>query len=245
MAPDTPNSRLGPRPEGDTTDRTRPQRKRTSFAREPEDEQLTIAATEVSIGAAPEQEFFIPVHGQVRLTPPEVRVVNHPAFQRLADVYQLGQVHLVFRGATHRRIEHALGTLYVAQLIIEHLELNRRTMSVSLGAKWKNDAALTVAEICMIRLAALLHDVGHIPAGHTLEDELGLLPHHDELKRFELVLDRTAWHGRAEEPLRTLVDSAYGDELRAAGVTASPTAVVLAIMTKEPPEQTDMNPLRV
>src|SRR5260370_26313716 len=127
MARDTPNSRLEARPEGDTTGRTRPPRKRTSFVREPEDEQLTIAATEVSIGAAPEQEFFIPVHVQVRLTPPEVRVVNHPAFQRLADVYQLRQVHLVCRAATHRRIVHPRATLYADQPTLDHLERKRRT----------------------------------------------------------------------------------------------------------------------
>src|SRR5207245_9288529 len=74
----------------------RANRKHTSTKDEPGIEQLTIAATDTAVGAAPEQEFFIPVHGQVRLTPPEVRVVNHPAFQRLADVYQLGQVHYVF-----------------------------------------------------------------------------------------------------------------------------------------------------
>jgi len=245
MAPGTPNSRLGPRPEGDTTGKTRAERKRTSFAQEPRSEQLTMPATEVSIGAAPEQEFFIPVHGQVRLTPPEVRVVNHPAFQRLADVYQLGQVHLVFRGATHRRIEHALGTLYVAQLIIEHLELNRRTMSVPLGAKWKNDAALTVAEICMIRLAALLHDVGHIPAGHTLEDELGLLPHHDAPRRLGLVVDRTLWHGKSGDTLRAVIDSAYKGVFKAEGINESPTSVVLAIVAKDPPDLDVNFPLRV
>lgn len=46
------------------------------------------------------QEFHIPVSEHVRLWPTEVLIVDHPAFARLADVYQLGQAHLVYRGAT-------------------------------------------------------------------------------------------------------------------------------------------------
>jgi HD superfamily phosphohydrolase len=247
VAQNSPNRRSGDEAidEARSSTTRRGNRKQIPSEEAADIEQLTIGATEVSIGASPEQEFFIPVHGQVRLTPPEVRVVNHSAFQRLADVYQLGQVHYVFRGATHRRIEHALGTLYVAQLIIEHLDLNHRTMTRVSGANWQNDLSLTVAERCMIRLAALLHDVGHIPAGHTLEDELGLLPHHDELRRLELVLDRPAWHGTAEETLRSVINSAYGRELRAAGIIDSPVAVFLSITAKDPPRLSDPNALRV
>src|SRR6202035_4784527 len=63
------------------------------------------------------QEFFLPIWGPVRLTAAELRLVDHPAFARLGDIYQLGQTYLVFRGATHKRWEHALGTMHAAQVI--------------------------------------------------------------------------------------------------------------------------------
>jgi uncharacterized protein len=195
----------------------------------------TTGTLQGASGLTAEQEFFIPVHGQVRLTESEVEIVNHPAFQRMADVYQLGQVHFVFRGATHRRFEHALGTLHVAQMMIEQIEANRRNLRAPAESRWQYDKALTVVETSMIRLAALLHDLGHLPAGHTLEDELGLLPKHDEMRRLELVLDRANWHGRHTTTLRQLIDSSYRGKLEAEAIGVAPTAVVLAIVAKDAP----------
>ena len=54
---------------------------------------------------ADRQEIFLPVSGFVWLHPEEISVVNHPAFQRLGRIYQLGQSYVVFRGATHKRLE--------------------------------------------------------------------------------------------------------------------------------------------
>jgi hypothetical protein len=56
-------------------------------------------------------ETLLPVSGMVRLSRRELDVIDHPAFQRLFEIYQLGQTHLVYRGATHTRGEHAIGTL--------------------------------------------------------------------------------------------------------------------------------------
>ena len=64
---------------------------------------------------AERQELFLPVSGFVWFYPEEVKVINHPAFQRLGRINQLGQAYLVFRGATHKRIEHALGAVHIAQ----------------------------------------------------------------------------------------------------------------------------------
>src|SRR5260370_9005700 len=87
----------------------------------------------------------------------------------------------------------------------------------------------------MIRLAAPLHDVGHIPAGPTLEDELGLLPHHDAPRRLGLVVDRRSWHGKTGDTLRAEIDAAYGAVLKAERTNESPTSVLLAIATKHRP----------
>jgi hypothetical protein len=75
------------------------------------------------------QEFCIPIHGLVRLHEDALPIVNHPAFQHLRYVYQLGQTFLVYPGATHSRLEHALGTRAVVDLIIQALKLNSESES--------------------------------------------------------------------------------------------------------------------
>lgn len=119
------------------------------------------------------QEFFIPLSGFVWLNPQEVQVVDHPAFQRLGRIYQLGQVHLVYRGATHKRMEHALGALHMVQRMIGAID---RTSSEAKERSGEQNYAFGVPlnknEKRFVRLGALLHDIGHIAAGHTVEDEL-------------------------------------------------------------------------
>ncbi len=120
---------------------------------------------------AERQEFFIPVSEFVCLFPEEVKIVNHPAFQRLGRIYQLGQTHLVYRGATHKRLEHALGALHIVQRMIEAVRHNSDKAVLRAGAA---GAPLSKSEERFTRLGALRHDIGHIAAGHTIEDELGL-----------------------------------------------------------------------
>jgi HD superfamily phosphohydrolase len=182
----------------------------------------------------PVQEFFIPVHKFVRLTHREVEVVDHPAFQRLGHVFQLGHTYLVYRGATHLRHEHALGTLHVAQMIINALSRNTRSAPQSeKTGPWRIDDVLAPPEVALIRLGALLHDIGHLPAGHTFEDELGLFSKHDSIERLELVLDRTVWNGREGGSLRTLLDDRYSPELEALEVDATATELLLALIASD------------
>jgi len=150
------------------------------------------------------KETLLPVTGMVRLSRRELRVIDHPAFQRLFEIYQLGLAYLVYRGATHMRGEHAIGTLEEATKLAEASRRNAGSADVTPGNDWQPAEPLSNVELSFVRLAALLHDVGHISAGHTLEDELGLLSHHDADARIEMVLDKTTWH---ERPYRPLLDS--------------------------------------
>lgn len=105
-----------------------------------------------------------PVHkADIRLSSYEVRIINTRAFQRLRGIKQLGPCELVWHGATHTRFQHSIGTLYVAQRIIDHITSSRHS-------------ALHFSQIIIIRLLALLHDIGHIPFGHTIEDERPAIP---------------------------------------------------------------------
>lgn len=183
------------------------------------------------------QEFFLPVWGQVRLTASELRLVDHPAFARLGDIYQLGQTHFVYRGATHRRWEHALGTLQAAQVMVVALQRNHREAESKrkdpMAGKWRRTAAPYSQEVAFIRLAALLHDIGHLPAGHTFEDELGLLGKHDADTRLNYVLDRRVWRSFDEpQTLRELIDSEYGAAAKATGLPHAPSEIFLDIVSK-------------
>jgi HD superfamily phosphohydrolase len=105
------------------------------------------------------------VHGDIEMGPLEVELMDTPEFQRLRTIKQLGTAYLVFPSAVHTRFEHSLGTSWMAHRILQSL---RRTSSISSD------------EETSIRVAALLHDITHIPFGHTLEDERRVLPRHDK-----------------------------------------------------------------
>jgi uncharacterized protein len=110
-----------------------------------------------------------PLWNNIRLDPLSFELIDTPAFQRLRYVRQLGLAFLVYPGATHSRFEHALGTYHLA----------RRTLT--LFEDHDDYAALGRDECMLARVAALLHDVGHYPFSHALE-EIGAL-HHEEVAR--------------------------------------------------------------
>ncbi|HSC32527.1 MAG TPA: HD domain-containing protein [Gemmatimonadaceae bacterium] len=97
------------------------------------------------------------------------RLIDTPVFQRLRYVRQLGLAHLVYPGATHTRFEHALGAYHLA----------RRTLGV-LDDRHELDA-IPPDERGVVIAAALLHDVGHHPFSHALE-EIGA-QHHEVAAR--------------------------------------------------------------
>ena len=105
------------------------------------------------------------VHGDIEMGSLEVELMDTLEFQRLRGIKQLGTAYLVFPSAVHTRFEHSLGTSWMAHRILESV---RRNQTVS-----EDDARL-------VRVASLLHDITHIPFGHTLEDERRVLPRHDK-----------------------------------------------------------------
>ena len=122
-----------------------------------------------------------PVHGDIELTREEVRLIDTPQFQRLRGIKQLGTTYLVFPGALHTRFEHSIGTLHM---------IDRLADAVNKNAQRSPDSCRSIdaEERRLLRFAALLHDVTHIPFGHNIEDQTGLLPRHDNPDRFDDLL---------------------------------------------------------
>ncbi len=99
-------------------------------------------------------EIRDPIHGLIRLTDQEIAVIDTPPFQRLRKIKQLALANLVYPGAIHTRFEHSLGTLHVADRIMSTIAMREQ---------------LCDNDIEIVRLAALLHDIGHGPFSHVSE----------------------------------------------------------------------------
>ncbi len=111
--------------------------------------------------------FNDPVYGFVSV--PEgllLELIDHPYFQRLRRIRQVGLAHYVYPGALHTRFHHALGALHLMQQAIDVLR--------GKGTEITNEEAEAACA------AILLHDVGHGPYSHALEHNL-IDAHHEEL----------------------------------------------------------------
>lgn len=100
-----------------------------------------------------------PIHGDIELSEAELGVLDTEALQRLRRIKQLSFCSLVYPGANHTRFEHSLGTMHLAGRIARRLGL----------------------EEAPIRMAGLVHDAGHLPFSHSLEQVFGLR-HEENLK---------------------------------------------------------------
>ena len=110
-----------------------------------------------------------PLWGTIELDPTARSIVDSAAFQRLRYIRQLGLAHLVYPGATHTRFDHALGVYHLMRRAIEGLDRRGSLEGVD------------PIDLRLVPLAGLLHDVGHYPFSHALEElEEPLIPGHHE-----------------------------------------------------------------
>ena len=116
------------------------------------------------------------VYGDINLSEFEVKVMDMPQFQRLRRIKQLGLISLIYPGATHTRFEHCLGTMNLGSKLAEELELDQD-------------------DVELIRISALLHDIGHGPFSHVSEGVLSFP--HEELTRY--VVTQTSMRDLLEE----------------------------------------------
>ncbi|MFN3910141.1 MAG: HD domain-containing protein [Candidatus Anstonellaceae archaeon] len=112
-----------------------------------------------------------PIHGEIDLFEHEAKIIDLEIFQRLRNIKQVGLSYLVYPGAHHTRFEHSLGSLFLAQKFAIALDLKKE-------------------ERYLLRLVALLHDLGHLGFSHDSEAVLikNLKLNHEDLTK-EFVLN--------------------------------------------------------
>lgn len=116
-----------------------------------------------------------PVYGFIRFPEPEIiKVIDHPWFQRLRNIKQMGLAHLVYPGAEHTRFAHSLGACHLMGKALDELKTKNITPDKE--------------ECLAARLATLLHDIGHGPFSHSLEHSLVGGISHETLSR--LIMER-------------------------------------------------------
>src|SRR6266496_5129923 len=112
-------------------------------------------------------EFRCPIHGFIEIDDWERDIISQPAFQRLRRIRQLAWTDYVYPGAMHSRFEHSLGVMHMATLLYDSIAVRswpqlQDMLGYNESGKYRNRQ--------LVRLAALLHDVGHGPFSHAAEE---------------------------------------------------------------------------
>lgn len=119
-------------------------------------------------------------------------LIEHPWFQRLRRIKQLGLSHLVYPGALHTRFHHSLGAMYLMKRAIAELQSKGHD--------------ITPEEALASYVAILLHDVGHGPYSHTLEHSIADGVSHEHLSKLLMMRLNTEFDGRLSDAIRVFDD---------------------------------------
>lgn len=131
------------------------------------------------------------VHGFIGLTFMEDKIERLPIFKRLQDISQLGLVKRIFPGALHNRYIHSLGVMHVIDQMALHL------------------GRFSLAERQLMRLAGLLHDLGHYPLSHDLEQ---VYDRKESVTAFSITPVRETFLNDVQEDLYRLIDKSEETE---------------------------------
>jgi HD superfamily phosphohydrolase len=129
-----------------------------------------------------------PVYGFITIDHPLIlQIISHPVYQRLRNIHQMAFAHLVYPGAVHSRLHHSLGAYHLMCNALNEL-------------KGKN-IEITASEELGAKIAILLHDIGHGPFSHALENELIRDVHHEAISILIMQVLNTEFKGELQTAL--------------------------------------------
>jgi HD superfamily phosphohydrolase len=130
-----------------------------------------------------------PVYGFITIDHPLIlSIIAHPYYQRLRRIHQMAFAHLVYPGAVHSRLHHSLGAYHL--------------MSCAIGELKNKGTLITPEEELGAKIAILLHDIGHGPYSHALENELINGVHHEAISLLIMQTMNEEYKGQ----LKTAID---------------------------------------
>ena len=116
-------------------------------------------------------EIRDPIHGFIVLNEWEREIINHSVFQRLRRIRQLALTDMVYPGANYSRFEHSLGVMHVATRMFDEIKKKNERLLID-KLDYDSDGHGLTKDTRIVRLAGLLHDVGHAPFSHAGEELL-------------------------------------------------------------------------
>ena len=156
-------------------------------------------------------EIRDPVHGSIAIHDAEIEILEHPFFQRLRNIKQLGFSEYVFPGASHTRYLHSIGVMHVATMVFDSLFKDQSSKEI-----------LRLKE--SLRLACLLHDIGHAPLSHSTES---VMPAVSALKLPPQFMEKERQATHEDYTIKSITDSSFTQSFK--GVIdefgISPTAI--------------------
>ncbi len=135
-----------------------------------------------------------PVYGFITIDHPLIlSIIAHPYYQRLRRIHQMAFAHLVYPGAVHSRLHHSLGAYHL--------------MSCALSELKNKDTIITPEEELGAKVSILLHDIGHGPYSHALENELIKNIHHEAISLLIMQTMNEEYKGQLQTAIDIFTDN--------------------------------------
>lgn len=137
-----------------------------------------------------------PVYGFITIQHPLIfKILEHPFYQRLRRIHQMALAYLVYPGAVHTRLHHSLGAYHLMCNAISELR--------------NKGIEITTEEEVAAQAAILLHDVGHAPFSHALENILMPGVHHEDMSKKMMEKMNEEWNGELDVAIRIFNNTYY------------------------------------
>lgn len=163
-----------------------------------------------------DKKIYDPIHGFIPFDEFEKELIDSLPFQRLHYIHQLGTAYLVYPGATHTRFEHSLGVMHLATLMFEKICKSVRPDVFHFVPRKGSSDYLYWKRV--LRMAALCHDLGHLPFSHVAEKDLLGAEGHEfwTLKIIESEAMQPVWDKLKQAPayLEDLIDRDIVEDIK-------------------------------